>query len=70
MDSYKQMLSKVGIEVICKLGLFPYRKRGIVYVWSYTTGDQVSQELDCPFYKATADQKSEVLEVWQQGSDR
>jgi hypothetical protein len=49
------MLSKVGIEVICKLGSLPVGKRGVVYVCSYTTGDIVSQELDCLFYKAMAD---------------
>jgi superfamily II DNA helicase RecQ len=68
IDSQKEMPSKVGIEVVRKLGPFPEGKRGVVYVRSYTTGDKVSQELDCPFYKATADQKSEVLEEWRQGS--
>ena len=62
------MPSKAGIEVVRKLGPFPEGKRGVVYVRSYTTGEMVSQELDCPFYKATADQKSEVLEEWRQGS--
>jgi hypothetical protein len=55
IDSQKEMPSKVGIEVIRKLGSLPAGKRGVVYVRSYTTGDMVSQELDCPFYKATAD---------------
>jgi superfamily II DNA helicase RecQ len=68
VDSQKEMPSKAGIEVVRKLGPFPEGKRGVVYVRSYTTGEMVSQELDCPFYKATADQKSEVLEEWRQGS--
>jgi superfamily II DNA helicase RecQ len=68
VDSGKEMPSKARIEVVRKLGPFPKGKRGVVYVRSYTTGEMVSQELDCPFYKATADQKSEVLEEWRQGS--
>jgi superfamily II DNA helicase RecQ len=68
VDSQNEMPSKVGIEIVRKLGPFPDGKRGVVYVRSYATGEMVSQELDCPFYKATADQKGEVLEEWRQGS--
>jgi len=68
VDSQKEMPSKAGIGVVRKLGPFPEGKRGVVYVRSYTTAEMVSQELDCPFYKATADQKSEVLEESRQGS--
>jgi superfamily II DNA helicase RecQ len=68
VDSQKEMPSKVGIDVVRRLGPFPDGKREVVYVRSYATGETVSEELDCPFYKATADQKSEVLEEWRQGS--
>jgi hypothetical protein len=36
-------------------------KRGVVYVRSYTTGDIISEALNCPFYKAQADNKGAVL---------
>ena len=35
-----------------------------MYVRSYATGEIMSDALGCPFYKATADDKAEVLEQW------
>lgn len=43
------------------------RKRGVIYVRSYATGQVVSAALNCPFYKARAQQKGELLEQWRQG---
>ena len=45
----------------------PPGKRGVVYVRSYVTGRVVSEALDCPFYRARADQKGELLRAWVEG---
>jgi superfamily II DNA helicase RecQ len=42
----------------------PYRKKGVIYVRNYKTGQIISKALQCPFYKATADDKVKVLEEW------
>lgn len=42
----------------------PNGKKGIIYVCDYKTGQIISEALQCPFYKATADDKVEVLEEW------
>ncbi|KAH9203254.1 hypothetical protein DL95DRAFT_321778, partial [Leptodontidium sp. 2 PMI_412] len=39
----------------------------VVYVRSYGTGDVVSTTLKCPFYKARAEHKGELLHQWIQG---
>ena len=39
----------------------------MIYVRSYGTGQVVSAALNCPFYKARAQQKGELLEQWRQG---
>lgn len=67
MDSGKQSASEVGITFIQQLPVFGAGQRGVVYVRSYGTGDVVSSALECPFYKAHADHKSEVLEQWATG---
>jgi hypothetical protein len=36
----------------------------VVYVRSYATGGTVSGALTCPFYKARADDKGELLHEW------
>ncbi|KAK6591434.1 hypothetical protein H4I95_12202, partial [Botrytis cinerea] len=41
-------------------------KRGVIYVRSYETGRAVSDALACPFYRARAELKGEVLQ-WVQG---
>jgi superfamily II DNA helicase RecQ len=45
----------------------PREKRGVVYVRSYATGGAISTALKCPFYKARADDKGEVLQQWIEG---
>ncbi|TGO31480.1 hypothetical protein BHYA_0676g00010 [Botrytis hyacinthi] len=42
-------------------------KRGVIYVRSYETGRAVSDALACPFYRARAESKGEVLQQWVQG---
>jgi hypothetical protein len=39
-----------------------------MYVRSYAQGEKVAEEMDCPFYKATAEDKQELLEQWARGS--
>ena len=46
----------------------PLGSRGIIYVRSYAYGESVAEEIDCPFYKATATDKQELLEQWASGS--
>jgi len=65
-DTIDQAPSEVGIEVVQALKLGP-GKRGIIYVRSYGVGDKISELLQCPFYKAHADQKSQLLEDWIDG---
>jgi superfamily II DNA helicase RecQ len=42
-------------------------QRGVVYVRDYFTGELVRERLGCPFYKALAESKSEVLDAWVHG---
>jgi superfamily II DNA helicase RecQ len=42
-------------------------KRGVIYVRSYGTGNKISEALQCPFYKARADHKCQVLQDWIEG---
>lgn len=65
-DSQKEVPSAVAIEHVRKIQLEP--GRGVIYVRSYDTGGVVSQALDCPFYRARAAAKSEVLQQWMRGS--
>ena len=46
----------------------PPGQRGVVYVRSYATGEVISTALQCPFYKAHADQKAAILDQWARGS--
>jgi superfamily II DNA helicase RecQ len=46
----------------------PPASRGVIYVRSYVQGESVAEEMDCPFYKATATDKQELLEQWASGS--
>jgi superfamily II DNA helicase RecQ len=46
----------------------PPGSRGVIYVRSYAQGESVAEEMDCPFYKATATGKQELLEQWASGS--
>lgn len=67
VDSKDRAPSDVGLEVVNKLGPLPAGKRGVVYVRSYRTGEFVREKLGCPFYKARADAKSEILAEWIRG---
>lgn len=62
-DSGDEAPSAFGLKVIQRLVL-PAGKRGVVYVRSYATGGAVSGALTCPFYKARADDKGELLQEW------
>jgi hypothetical protein len=42
----------------------PPASRGVIYVRSYTQGQRVAEEMDCPFYKATATDKQELFARW------
>jgi superfamily II DNA helicase RecQ len=66
-DSGDEPPSEVGIRVIQQLIKLPVGKRGVVYVKSYTTGEMISKELMCPFYKASADDKGQILQEWING---
>jgi hypothetical protein len=46
--------------------VLPAGKRGVIYVRSYATGETISGALQCPFYKARADDKGELLQEWMQ----
>ena len=39
-------------------------QRGIIYVRGYAAGNALAELLDCPFYNAAADNRSEVLRQW------
>jgi superfamily II DNA or RNA helicase len=66
VDSREEAPSVVATQIVQGLQL-PPGKRGVVYVRSYATGDVMSEALDCPFYKARADNKGAVLQEWMQG---
>jgi superfamily II DNA helicase RecQ len=68
VDSNDEVPLEVGVSFIRGLGPLPQGKKGVIYVRSYATGEKISHELDCPFYKATAEQKSELLQEWTEGS--
>ena len=67
MDSAHEAPSVVATRFVQQLQL-PRQKRGVVYVRSYTTGKVMSEALDCPFYKAKADDKGVILQEWIQGA--
>jgi len=66
IDSREEPPSVVGTKFVQQLSL-PTGKRGVVYVRSYTTGTIISTALQCPFYKACADDKGALLQEWSQG---
>jgi hypothetical protein len=65
-DSGDEAPSVFGLKVIQSLVL-PAGKRGVIYVRSYATGEMISGALKCPFYKARADDKGELLREWMRG---
>jgi len=40
----------------------------VIYVRSYALGESVAEEMDYPFYKATATDKQELLDQWASSS--
>ena len=67
-DSGEEPPSSVGIQVFHKLGKLPAGKRAVVYVRSYATGEMISKELGCLFYKARAKEKGQILQEWANGA--
>jgi superfamily II DNA helicase RecQ len=63
MDSENKPASTTAIQFVQQLHL-PSQKKGVIYVRDYATGRRISEALHCPFYKAKADDKAEVLEEW------
>lgn len=66
-DSKNEAPSDVAIKYIQQIHLRA-GTRGVVYVRSYQTGGVVSGALECPFYRARAESKGEVLQQWVQGA--
>jgi superfamily II DNA helicase RecQ len=66
INSKEEAPSVMAMRIVQGLQL-PKNKRGVVYVRSYTTGKIMSEALDCPFYKARADDKGAVLQEWIDG---
>jgi superfamily II DNA helicase RecQ len=66
-DSKNEVPSDVAIKFIQEAHLGA-GKRGVIYVRSYETGGVVSQALGCPFYRARAESKGEVLQQWVEGA--
>jgi superfamily II DNA helicase RecQ len=66
VDSGKEAPLVVATRFVQELQL-PSGKRGVVYVRSYATGQIISTALQCPFYKASADNKGALLQEWIQG---
>ena len=65
-DSGDEAPSVFRLKVIQGLVLLA-RKRGVIYVQSYATREMTSGALECPFYKARADEKGELLREWMRG---
>jgi hypothetical protein len=63
----QQSLWETAEPLIRRLPL-PPASRGVIYVRSYAQGERVAEEMDCPFYKATATDKQELLTQWASGS--
>ena len=66
VDCYHRPVWDVAEPLIGGLPL-PLGSRGVIYVRSYAQGDEVAEALGCPFYKATATGKDELLRQWRQG---
>jgi superfamily II DNA helicase RecQ len=65
-DSRDKAPSVAATEFVQQLQL-PKGKRGVIYIRSYATGNVTSTAIQCPFYKAQADDKGELLQQWVQG---
>jgi superfamily II DNA helicase RecQ len=66
-DSKNEAPSEVAVKYVQQLHLGT-GKRGVIYVRSYETGGHVSTALKCPFYRARAEEKGEVLQQWTRGA--
>ena len=62
-DSMDEAPSDMAIKYVQQMTLGP-GKRGVIYVRSYETGRVISRAVECPFYRARADDKGEVLQQW------
>jgi len=67
VDCHRQGLWEAAKPLIRGLPL-PLGSRGVIYVRSYAQGESVAEEMGCPFYKATATDKQELLTEWASGS--
>ena len=67
VDCRQQDVWEVAEPLIRGLPL-PPASRGIIYARSYMQGESVAEEMGCPFYKATATDKQELLTEWAGGS--
>ena len=65
-DSKNEPPSEGAIKYVQQLHLRS-GQRGVIYVRSYETGGVVSRALECPFYRARAEEKGEVLQQWIRG---
>jgi len=64
IDSQNEPASVVATRFVQALPALTDRQRGVVYVRSYATGQMMSEALQCPFYKARAEDKGEILQAW------
>ena len=64
VDSKNEPASTVASRLVHELPALQDRQRGVVYVRSYQTGQMMSEALQCPFYKAKAESKGEILQAW------
>lgn len=62
-DSKSETPSDVAIRYVQQVDLRP-GQRGVIYVRSYETGRMIQGELRCPFYRARAEEKGEILQQW------
>ena len=65
VDCQSQPVWDVAQPLIQGLSL-PLGSCGVIYVRSYAQGEEVAEALGCPFYKATATGKDELLRQWRQ----
>jgi hypothetical protein len=64
VDSEGTTVLEKGFEMVQRIGPLNDGERGVIYVRSYAMGEEVSEMLGCPFYKATAEDKGEILKTW------
>jgi len=67
VDCHGKDVCEVAEPLIRRLPL-PPAIRGVIYVRSYAQGESMAEAMGCPFYKATATDKHELLIQWASGS--